>query len=178
MIAFANARGGTVLIGVDDNGAIPGLKHPEDESHVIQESLKHCRPALRVKELLIPVGHARSVIRYDIPESNRKPHFRITESNVKESFIRVADQSIRASREILEIIKRANRKKNIKFHYGEHERLLIRYLDEHPFITLDKFMELSQLKRSIASGKLVLLVLANVLKIIPHEKSDRFTLAF
>lgn len=178
MIAFANAQGGTVLIGVDDNGTIPGLKYPEEESHVIRESLKHCRPSLSLKETLIPIGNARSVIRYDIAESKRKPHFRVTEGNTKESFIRVDDQSIKASREVLEIAKRKSHKRNIKFHYGEHERLLMKYLHENSFITVEKFMQVGKTRRFIASKKLILLVLANVLQINPHEKGDRFTLAF
>ncbi len=36
MIAFANSKGGIVLIGIGDDGSLPGLKHPEDESHVIR----------------------------------------------------------------------------------------------------------------------------------------------
>jgi predicted HTH transcriptional regulator len=31
MIAFANTHGGTVLIGVDDDGSLVGVKYPEDE---------------------------------------------------------------------------------------------------------------------------------------------------
>ena len=29
LIAFANTEGGTLLIGVDDDGSIPGLKYPD-----------------------------------------------------------------------------------------------------------------------------------------------------
>jgi hypothetical protein len=39
-------------------------------------------------------------------------------------------------------------------------------------------MEVSGLKRFIASKKLVLLVLADVLRITPHERGDIFSLAF
>lgn len=177
MIAFANTKGGTLLLGVGDDGSLPGLKYPEDESHVIQEALKKCRPRLPVHEQFIPIGNARTIIRYDIEESTKKPHY-LTAGGQQESFVRVNDQSIKASREVKEIVKRARKKKDIRFYYGEHERFLMQYLDAHPAITLTKFIELSGLKRFYASKKLVLLVLADVLNITPHEKGDLYSLAF
>ena len=88
------------------------------------------------------------------------------------------DQSIKASREVREIARRSQAKKDIRFHYGEHEQLLMQYLDMNPSITLKQFMQVSGLKKFYASKKLVLLVLANVLEITPHEKGDLFSLAF
>jgi predicted HTH transcriptional regulator len=177
MIAFANSVGGVLLVGIGDDKSIPGLKHPEDESHVIREALKKCKPRLPVSEQFILIGNGRTVIRYDIEESEKKPHYWMGETQPV-SFVRVNDQSIRASREMREITKRARKKKDIRFHYGEHERFLMQYLDAHPSITLKKFMELSGLKRFYASKKFILLVLADVLKITPHEKGDLYSLAF
>ena len=174
MIAFANASGGVLLVGIDDDGSIPGLKHPEDDSHVVSQALKLCKPALPVKEEWIPIGNSRSVIYYHIAESNRKPHYLVTNGS-KHSFVRVADQSIKASHEVKEIVRRTQRKRDIKFHFGEHEKILMQYLDKNPTITVKEFMKLGKLKRFYASRKLILLVLANVLRIIPHEKEDLFS---
>jgi predicted HTH transcriptional regulator len=178
MIAFANTGGGIVLVGIGDDGSIPGLKFPEDESHMIRQALKHCRPLLHLREIFIPVGNSRTVIQYDIPESRKKSHYMLTNSHTKEFFVRVEDKSIKASREVREIAKRKLRKQNIRFHYGDHERILMQYLDIHESITLKKFIELTGLRKYNASQKLILLVLANVLKITPHEKGDQYTLGF
>jgi predicted HTH transcriptional regulator len=175
MIAFANASGGVLLIGVDDDGNIPGLKYPEDDSHVVTQALKFCKPGLAVKEEWIPIGNSRSVIYYHISESKRKPHYLFTDGS-KNSFVRVADQSIKASHEVKEIVRRAQRKRDIKFHFGDHEKILMQYLDKNPTITVKEFMQLGKLKRFYASRKLILLVLANVLRITPHEKEDLFSL--
>jgi predicted HTH transcriptional regulator len=174
MIAFANTRGGVLLLGVGDDRSLPGLKFPEDESHVVHEALKKSSPRLPVKELFIPIGNARTIIRYDIAESITKPHY-IHSGQQKESYVRVNDQSIKASREMREIVKRDRLKRDIRFHYGEHEKFLMEYLDSNPAITLKKFMELRGLKRFYASKKLVLLVLADVLTITPHEKGDLYS---
>src|SRR5690606_13929270 len=100
------------------------------------------------------------------------------DGEMKESYIRVNDQSIKASREVREIARRSLVKRDIRFHYGEHERWLMHYLDINPTITLKEFVQLNGVKKYYASKKLVLLVLANVLRITPHEKGDLFSLAF
>ena len=176
MIAFANSSGGTVLIGIGDDGTFPGLKYPEEESHAIREALKSCRPYLNLNERFIPIGNSRTIIQYDIPESKKKPHYLVNNGS-KNSFVRVADQSIKASPEVNEIVRRTRKNRDIKFHYGEHERLLIQYLDKNPTITLKEFMALGNLKRFYASRKLIILVLADVLHVTPHEKGDLFSLA-
>jgi hypothetical protein len=123
------------------------------------------------------VAPNRTVLYYEIGESKRKPHYFTSKGKGKESFVRVDDKCIRASKEMLEISRRAMKNKDIRFHYGPHEGLLMKYLDENSSITLKKFMEVSGLKRFIASRKLILLVLADVLRITPHEKGDIFSLA-
>jgi predicted HTH transcriptional regulator len=178
MIAFANSKGGILLVGIGDEGTVPGLKHPEDDAHEIKKSLRKCKPSLPVKETFIAMGNNRSVLQYEISESNRKPHYFQISAEAKEAYVRVDDKSIKASREIREISKRSQKKKDIRFHYGEYEKMLMQYLDEHSTITLKKFTELSGLKRFIASRKLILLVLADVLRITPHEKGDLYSLAF
>ena len=100
------------------------------------------------------------------------------ENRSKECFIRVKDKSIKASREVQEILKRKQQQKGIHFRYGDHERILMKHLEAHHAIALREFMMVSGLKRFIASRKLVLLVLANVLRVIPSEKGDQFALAF
>ena len=177
LIAFANTKGGILLVGVDDNGTLAGLKYPEGESHVIHQALKKCRPALKVTETFIPIGNSRTIIQYEIEESKKKPHYLMLGTH-QETYVRVNDQSIKASREVREIVKREQQKKDIRFHYGEHEKFLMQYLDSNPAITLKKFIELRGLNHFYASKKLVLLVLAHVLNVTPHEKGDLYSLAF
>lgn len=177
MIAFANTRGGVLLVGVGDDKSVAGLKFPEGDSHVIHDALKKCKPRLEVEERFIPVSSTSTVIYYHIPESKCKPHY-LQVDEKKESYVRVADQSIKASKEVTEIARRSHNKKGVHFYFGEHERTLMQYLDVHPTITIAKFSELTKLKRFYASKKLVLLVLAGVLIITPHERGDLYSLAY
>jgi len=178
MIAFANSGGGVLLVGIADDGSIPGLKYPEGESYVIYEALKKVTPALSLHETFIPLGGSRTVLYYQIQESKRKPHYINTGTSSKECFIRVNDKSIKASREVREIMKRKQLSRGIRFRYGDHERILMKYLDENHAISMKEYMSVSGLNRFNASRKLILLVLANVLRVIPGEKGDVYTLAF
>ena len=177
LVAFANTSGGTLLVGVGDDKTIPGVKYPEDESLILQQALEKVQPALTIHELWISIGNNRTVLQYVVEASDRS-HYVIDEQGVHEYFVRVDDKCVRASREMREIIKRRRRKRDIRFHYGEHEHFLMRYLDEHKTITLNEFVNVSGLKKFYASNKLILLVLANVLRINPSERGDQYTLAF
>jgi hypothetical protein len=50
----------------------------------------------------------------------------------------------------------------------------MQYLADNQSITVEKFAEIAQLQRKVASRTLVVLVLANVLKIKPNEITDVF----
>jgi predicted HTH transcriptional regulator len=176
MIAFANTHGGTLLVGVDDNGTLPGVKYPEEESMGITEVLqKKCRPQLVYQESIIALEENKFIVRYDIQRSDKRPHFFVIDKEHSESYVRVNDMSIKASAEMEEIVRRARKKKDIQFTYGEHENILMKYLADNKTITLPQFRELTSLNRFKASRKLILLVLADVLKIQATEKGDVYS---
>lgn len=178
MAAFANTQGGVLLIGVSDDKSIPGVKFPDEESFVIHAALKkHCRPAIRFTEQIIPLDKNHFILSFEIFPSDHKPHY-IVHDNKRNVFVRVDDKSIKASREVEEIIRRRQRAKDIKFTYGEHEKMLMQYLSTVGSITLKEFAELTKLRRYYASRKLILLVLANVLRVTPGEKGDVYSLVF
>ena len=176
MIAFANTTGGTILIGVDDDGVLQGLRYPDEEALVIRKAMNtFCRPSFGFDEKVIPLSLKKSILRYDIPVSDHRPHhFRIS-SRLRECYIRVRDMSIKASREMVEVVRRSKQKKNIQFTYGVHESFLMHHLDNHKHITLEEFQRQTGLDRFIASRKLVTLVLANVIRITPTEKGDVYS---
>ena len=189
MVAFANSDGGHVFVGVDDDGTIAGLKHPEDEVYVLEAAMDlYIRPKIDYTWEIVPITEDLSVGSFFIPQSKKSPHFVISKpekfpnhgdqkhkpARPKKAFVRAEDKSVQASREMREIIRRKRSGKSVKFHYGDKEKLLFKYLEEHGSITLEEFAELAKISKYAASRTLVLLVLANVIKIIPTEKGDRF----
>lgn len=176
LIAFANTEGGTLLIGVDDNKTIPGIKHPEEEAHAVREALtKFCRPLLAYNESYIAIPDNRFIVRFDVAPSSRRPHFLTVAKEPRATFVRVKDMSIKASREMEEIVRRSKKKTGIRFTFGDAEKKLMEYLDKQPAITLGEYRNFSGLNHFQASRKLILLVLGNVLKIVASEKGDLYS---
>lgn len=194
IVAFANTKGGNLLIGVDDNGTIPGIKFADEEIFLLENAIrKWCRPWIDYEIEVIPISARKAVVSYEIRESDRKPHYileapsppRPSQKKGKSSrrprgkaYVRYEDKSLQASREVWQILRREKRQKDVKFTFGDKEKLLMEYLDKHQEITVSQFASLADLPHRIASQTLVLLVLANVLKVIPKEKEDVFILKF
>ena len=80
--------------------------------------------------------------------------------------------SIKASAEMVEIIRRSKKNKGVRFTIGDAEKTLFSYLEEHDSITLKEYQHISHLNRFKARRKLILLVLASVIKIKATEKGD------
>jgi predicted HTH transcriptional regulator len=175
LIAFANTEGGTLLIGVDDDGTMPGVKYPDEEGHVISEALKkYCRPPILYKETVVALSENKYVVRFDIPPSAKRPHYLKLDNESRQAFVREKDMSIKASAEMEEIVRRAKHKRNIRFSFGDAEKQLMEHLETHASISMLAYQKLSGLNRFKARRTLILLVLANVLKITASEKGDLY----
>jgi predicted HTH transcriptional regulator len=176
LIAFANTAGGILLVGVSDDRELSGVKYPDEESLLIRKALKkYCRPNLPYTETVIPLSGKKFVIQYEVPVSRKRPHFYIVSRRQSITFIRLRDMTMKASREMTEIVRRGKLAKNTAFTYGEHESALMKFLERKDKITLPEFQVLTGLSLHDAAEKLITLVLANVLRITPTEKGDLYT---
>jgi hypothetical protein len=176
MIAFANTNGGVILVGVTDDGELSGVKYPNEESLLIRKAvIKYSRPHVYFTETIIPISQKKSILQYEIPVSRKRPHvFRVNKGQ-STTYIRLRDMSMKASREMSEIVRRGKAGKNIQFTYGDHEAALMKFLTTKEKITLVEFEVLTGLSHAQAADKLITLVLANVLRITPTEKGDYYS---
>lgn len=176
MIAFANTQGGELLLGVDDDGELVGVKYPDEDIHVLQDALqKFCKPHLEYHHDVIPLSTKRFVVRFQIPKSEKRPHYFVADGH-RMSFVRERDMCIKASREMREIIRRSKSSKGIRFTFGDSEKALLDHLQQNEYITLKEYKTMAGISRHMASRKLVLLSLAKVIRITPTEKGDLFSL--
>lgn len=179
LIAFANTKGGTLLIGVSDQGAIPGVKHPDEELYPVIKLLKNkCRPFLKYKQEIIVTPKEKFVISLTVQSSKRKPHAFFETRNQKHVYFRIADKTIRGSKELEQITFLKSRKRAVTIAYSEYEDQLMKYLNIHTSISLTGFAQLTGLSQQQASTRLVKLVAGNVLNIIPKENEDQYVVAF
>ena len=177
VVAFANSEGGTLLIGVNDNGEISGLKYADEEDYIMRKALVElCRPVVQFTSGAIKMDEQKSVLYYHIKPSRKKPHYALETAGQRwgKAYVRKDDRSIQASREMIEVLRRSRRNKAHSFQYGEAEKQLLQLLEEKGELTVNEFAQLARLPMKRASRIVVTLTLTNVLKIIPREKEDVF----
>jgi predicted HTH transcriptional regulator len=178
-IAFANTWGGTILVGVDDDGRITGLKDSEEELFDLRTAFKeYCDPPIQLLFEVVPVSRKRDVIVVRVDRSETKPHtYREPDSTISgEILIRVEDNTIVASAEMAELLRLEKSVDGVAFEFGQKELFLLRYLDEYESVDVGRFATLAGITHEDASSTLVVLVRARVVDLVPSDKGDRFVL--
>lgn len=174
MAAFANTKGGTLLIGVDDDKSLVGLTgYQEDEFLLKKAAYKLCQPAVDMEIELVHFGE-RDLLVIKIPEAHNKPVV-VSQQKGEAVYFREKDQSKVASKEFIEIIKKRNSNEGVTFEYGLNEQKLFRYLNEYGEITVERFAHLVDVPREKASTTLVNLVSADILNLFRKNNIDYFT---
>jgi len=175
VVAFANTKGGNLFIGIEDDGIVSGLKYPDEETYSLNNAIESmCKPKINYQFHKISISKKRSVLHYKIFSNGIRPHLVIYDSGKSNAYVRIADKSIKASREVKAVIGGRSHPKDIKFTYGDPETILMHYLQDNGTITLNQFVENTGLSNKKASKILVTLVLANVLTVEPREKEDQY----
>ncbi len=177
VVAFANTKGGKLLIGVDDDKSIVGLKYANEDEFVLKQAIeKHCKPAVQYTIERVLVAPNRIVLVFDIQAHTQKPVFVIYnfERQTGVAYIRVADQSLQASREMRQILQGISEERIIAFTYSAKEQALLRYLAQHPQIDVQTYAQIAQLSMKEAAMVLVDLTIAKVLTVQPEAMKDWF----
>ncbi|WP_316803512.1 helix-turn-helix domain-containing protein [Pedobacter nototheniae] len=175
LVAFANNRGGKLLIGVADDGTIKGVKSEDEEKYMILKSAhQFCKPALEPYFEEIYVDN-KLVLVANIPESDTKPHYALDDQKKWWAYIRIDDKSVLASRIILEVLKQDQKNAGVMISYSDNEKKLMEFLGENERITLKELSKLLRSSYRKAQKILVNLILTNVIKSHTTEKEEFFT---
>ena len=173
VVAFANSGGGKLLVGVGDDKTIKGLKDADEDEYTLSRAIdKYIFPKISFKKERVAITPDRDVLVLTIPRSVDKPHYVVDDTGARQAYIRVEDKSIQASREMKEIMRRGRGERDVSFQYGEKEEKLMKLLDEKESVTVDLFATVAGIPRKIASNTLVVMVLARILEVHPHEMID------
>lgn len=176
LVAFANNKGGTLLIGVADDGTIKGVKSEEEEKYMITRAAhQYCRPALEPQFEEIYLDD-KLVLAATIPESDTKPHYALDDKKQWWVYYRVQDKSVLASKVMIEVIKQKHQENGARIVYTDKERKLLTYLDTEEKITLKQFCKMTRCSHKKAQQILVNLILAGLIQPHTSEKEEYFSM--
>jgi predicted HTH transcriptional regulator len=176
LVAFANNRGGQLLIGVADDGSIKGVKSEEEEKYMIIKSAhQFCKPAIEPEFEEIYVD-SKLVLVAKIAQSDTKPHYALDENKKWWVYFRVKDKSILASKIIVDVLKNEHIQKGQLITYTAQEKKLLEYLGDEGRITLKQFSKLTRCSHKQAQKILVSFILADLIQPHTSEKEEYFTM--
>lgn len=179
--ALANTRGGQLLVGVDDDGTIVGVRSEKSEIDIIQTACEfHIEPHVAYDIDIVSI-YGTDVIVVNIPESRKKPHIisieDSTDKTKKRAYIRVGEKSLMASREMFRLMKfQSDSDKNLMLSIGDKEKRLFAYIEFHGRATVSDFSKMVNISKRQAERILIKLVQAGVLQIHNDSNHDYFTL--
>ncbi len=175
MVAFANNKGGKLLIGVYDDGTIKGVKSEDEERYMITRAAHlYIRPALEPTFEEVYVDD-KLVLVVDVPPGQEKPHYALAEDGKWWVYIRIKDKSVLASKIVVDVLKRSQQNEGVMIAYSSKEQALLRYLENNSRINIKEYCELLKISRKGAQQIVVNLALSGVIKIHTTEKEEYYT---
>lgn len=176
--AFANTKGGKIIVGVTDDGEIVGVVDPAQvQSDFLAAATEICYPSIELTFDEYTENYLTVVVA-TIGESANKPHTVYNHNGIEKVYIRTDAKTMPASKMVIKLLKeeflgelRPHRALTTK------ELGLVDYLHKRERITLKEFMQVMNLSKRRARRMLVDLVQEGILRVHDASKEDFYTLS-
>jgi len=175
MVAFANHKGGILLIGVRDNGSISGI-NSEDEKYMLELAGEtYCQPKIKVV-CTEHVMDKKTVIEAKIEAGTDKPYYAKNEDGKWWVYHRVNDKSLQASAVIYQVLKKQNKTTQGISTYSFLESEILNELKSNTNLTIHDLIDHLKIKKNRIIYSLAKLIHFDVVKVIYQQKIEYFTL--
>jgi len=177
LVAFANNKGGKLLVGVADNGSIKGVKDEDEEKYMLQRAgYQYCRPAIDIHFEEIYVDD-KLVLVAEIAESDTKPHYALGEDQKWWVYIRIQDKSMLASKVVVDVLHLTSQPNGILINYTDKAKELLEYLQTHARPRLPELSRHLRISRRKTQRILVNLIVAGVIDVHNGDREEYFSLS-
>jgi len=176
MVAFANSRGGRIVVGVEDKGYFVGVDVEGEKYELDKAASQYCSPNIVLQYDKIEY-QGRYALVVNVAESLDKPHYAYNKKKTAQQlYIRVGDECIVPPIFVTKMLKEGDL--NVTYRTGEYYRTqkqLVRYLKENQSISIEGFMEWQKVSTRNAQRMLVDYLLEGTLR-ITNSKQQIFEL--
>jgi len=173
--AFSNTDGGTLLIGVKDNGAIAGISSIE-EFHMLEAAAQlYSKPIVnfQAKEWVI---NGKTILEIQIPKDPYIPYKAPDNEGHYKAYVRVGDQNFQADPVLLQVWKWKKKNYSVRLQYNEVIQILFHYLRDHSSISLAQYCELARIRKNVARNILAKLIILGQIKIKLGELESYYSI--
>ena len=173
IVAFANTKGGTILLGVRDDRTIAGEKLTNDLKARINSIARNCAPPIQTK-----IKHIQNIVAIEVPQGEEKPYscasgyFRRLDGTTQ----KMSNHELRTmfqEHEKISFEEKTNRSVSWKDISGEKIRNFLKEADIsiRKIIPQDILASLSLVQKGRITNAGALMFASRVDKFIPHAES-------
>ncbi|WP_139921501.1 helix-turn-helix domain-containing protein [Hymenobacter sp. DG01] len=177
LASLANTHGGRVLVGVDDDGRIVGVRDAEEEIFQLREAARHyIDPPLELRFREVEHDN-RVVLVVTVAESSHKPHRAQVADGDWRAYVRVRDESVQTSQLTEKVLERTDPTPRFeRIPLNKEELAVLDYLQKNSRITLAQYMKLLNIGQRRAYRTLIKLTLHGYIKHHDKQKEVYYTL--
>jgi predicted HTH transcriptional regulator len=163
LVAFANTKGGRLLVGIKDNGVISGVSADEEYYMVDSGAKLYSKPEVGFNVKIHPVSNSKQVLEFIIESSKTKPHKVVYPDKPPEVYIRVNDENILAHPVWINVQERLKLSGKIKY-TAKHNKLLA-YLKDNEAKSIEMLMKAIFLSEREATEIITDLIVSDIMEI-------------
>jgi hypothetical protein len=177
LCAFANTRGGRLLVGVRDNGSLRHLDTEAEKQMLENAAAFFCKPEVSILFHTLQIG-IKEVMVVEIPESADKPVRCLNQEGEWEVYIRSKDQCLLASDMSIRMLQNEDPDAEDApvLEFGTKEQALLDYLRTNPRINVPQCKAMFNIGTVRARNMLLQMTRSGLLTLHSHEKEEFFTL--
>jgi predicted HTH transcriptional regulator len=179
LVSFANSKGGTILVGVQDDKFVIGVNDVEEETFILDQAINfYCTPPVKV-EVREEEVFGKNVLVLEVPESETKPHRSQSVSGEWLLYVRSGDECLIATPLVAKALalEKEGRDSLKSKSLTNNEKELYSFLDKKRKITLKDYAKLINVSKRRAFKILIDLTLSGKLFMHDFEATTFFTKA-
>ena len=162
--AFSNTDGGTLLIGVKDNGVIAGVRTDEEYYMIEASANMYCKPEVQIITKVWNEG-GKKILEVSVPKNTGIITYALDHEGKWLAYSRENDNNRLANTVLMKLWKKKIADHSIHIKFSAEVKLLLQYLTDNESISISKYCRIANIKREAAEYVIVNMILLKIVEI-------------